>query len=109
MRHAFHLDGGVVETLAHYTAAKRFNPDVDYILDIGGQDIKCFKIRDGHIDDIVLNEACSSGCGSFIETFANSLGYNSIEFAKLGLQSKHPVDLGTRCTVFLNSGVKQAH
>ena len=108
MRHAFHLDGGVVETLAHYTAAKRFNPDVDYILDIGGQDIKCFKIRDGHIDDIVLNEACSSGCGSFIETFANSLGYNSIEFAKLGLKSKHPVDLGTRCTVFMNSGVKQA-
>ena len=108
MRHAFHLDGGVVETLAHYTAAKQFNPDVDYILDIGGQDIKCFKIRDGHIDDIVLNEACSSGCGSFIETFANSLGYDSIEFAKLGLKSKHPVDLGTRCTVFMNSGVKQA-
>lgn len=108
MRHAFHLDGGVVETLAHYTAAKKFNPDVDYILDIGGQDIKCFKIRDGHIDDIVLNEACSSGCGSFIETFANSLGYDSIAFAKLGLRSKHPVDLGTRCTVFMNSGVKQA-
>ena len=108
MRHAFHLDGGVVETLAHYTAAKRFNPQVDYILDIGGQDIKCFKIRQGHIDDIVLNEACSSGCGSFIETFANSLGYDSVEFAKLGLRSKHPVDLGTRCTVFMNSGVKQA-
>ncbi len=108
MRHAFHMDGGVVETLAHYTAAKKFNPKVDYILDIGGQDIKCFKIRDGHIDDIVLNEACSSGCGSFIETFANSLGYDSIEFARLGLQSKHPVDLGTRCTVFMNSGVKQA-
>lgn len=108
MRHAFHLDGGVVETLAHYTAAKTFNPDVDYILDIGGQDIKCFKIRDGHIDDIVLNEACSSGCGSFIETFANSLGYDSKTFAKLGLKAKHPVDLGTRCTVFMNSGVKQA-
>ncbi|MBP3853788.1 MAG: 2-hydroxyacyl-CoA dehydratase [Erysipelotrichaceae bacterium] len=108
MRHAFHLDGGVVETLAHYTAAKQFNPNVDYILDIGGQDIKCFKIRDGHIDDIVLNEACSSGCGSFIETFANSLGYDSISFAKLGLKSSHPVDLGTRCTVFMNSGVKQA-
>ncbi len=108
MRHAFHLDGGVVETLAHYTAAKFFNEDVDYILDIGGQDIKCFKIRDGHIDDIVLNEACSSGCGSFIETFANSLGYDAKEFAKLGLQSTHPVDLGTRCTVFMNSGVKQA-
>ncbi len=108
MRHAFHLDGGVVETLAHYTAARSFNPDVDYILDIGGQDIKCFTIRDGHIDDIVLNEACSSGCGSFIETFANSLGYDAKEFARLGLQSKHPVDLGTRCTVFMNSGVKQA-
>ncbi|MBB5182412.1 acyl-CoA dehydratase activase-related protein [Catenisphaera adipataccumulans] len=108
MRTAFHLDGGVVETLAHYTAAKKFNPDVDYILDIGGQDIKCFKIKDGHIDDIVLNEACSSGCGSFIETFANSLGYDAKEFAKLGLKSKHPVDLGTRCTVFMNSGVKQA-
>ncbi|MGM9913132.1 acyl-CoA dehydratase activase [Floccifex sp.] len=108
MRHAFHLDGGIVETMAHYTAAKAFNPDVDYILDIGGQDIKCFKIRDGHIDDIVLNEACSSGCGSFIETFAKSLGYDAQEFAQLGLKSKHPVDLGTRCTVFMNSGVKQA-
>lgn len=108
MRHAFHLDGGLVETMAHYMAAKSFNPDVDYILDIGGQDIKCFKIRDGHIDDIVLNEACSSGCGSFIETFAKSLGYDAKTFAKLGLKSKHPVDLGTRCTVFMNSGVKQA-
>lgn len=108
MVHAFHLDGGIVETMAHYTAAKAFNPDVDYILDIGGQDIKCFKIRDGHIDDIVLNEACSSGCGSFIETFAKSLGYDAKEFAKIGLQAKHPVDLGTRCTVFMNSGVKQA-
>lgn len=108
MRHAFHLDGGVVETMAHYTAACHFNPDVDYILDIGGQDIKCFRIRDGHIDDIVLNEACSSGCGSFIETFAKSLGYEAPEFAQLGLHSKHPVDLGTRCTVFMNSGVKQA-
>ncbi|MGM9947172.1 acyl-CoA dehydratase activase [Floccifex sp.] len=108
MRHAFHLDGGIVETMAHYTAAKTFNPEVDYILDIGGQDIKCFKIRDGHIDDIVLNEACSSGCGSFIETFAKSLGYDAKEFAVLGLKSKHPVDLGTRCTVFMNSGVKQA-
>lgn len=108
MRHAFHLDGGIVETMAHYTAARSFNPEVDYILDIGGQDIKCFKIRDGHIDDIVLNEACSSGCGSFIETFAKSLGYDAKEFATLGLKSKHPVDLGTRCTVFMNSGVKQA-
>ena len=108
MRVAFHLDGGIVETMAHYVAARYFNPQVDYILDIGGQDIKCFKIRDGHIDDIVLNEACSSGCGSFIETFAKSLGYDAKEFAKLGLRSKHPVDLGTRCTVFMNSGVKQA-
>ncbi len=108
MRNAFHLDGGIVETMAHYTAAKTFNPNVDYILDIGGQDIKCFKIRDGHIDDIVLNEACSSGCGSFIETFAKSLGYDAKEFAKIGLKAKHPVDLGTRCTVFMNSGVKQA-
>ena len=108
MRVAFHLDGGVVETMAHYVAARFFNPQVDYILDIGGQDIKCFKIRDGHIDDIVLNEACSSGCGSFIETFAHSLGYDAKEFARLGLHSKNPVDLGTRCTVFMNSGVKQA-
>ena len=108
MRHAFHLDEGSVETMAHYEAAKYFNPNVDYILDIGGQDIKCFKIRDGRIDDIVLNEACSSGCGSFIETFAKSLGYSAPEFAKLGLKAKHPVNLGTRCTVFMNSGVKQA-
>ena len=108
MRTAFHLDGGIVETMAHYMAAKSFNPDVDYILDIGGQDIKCFKIHDGHIDDIVLNEACSSGCGSFIETFAKSLGYDAKSFAQLGLKAKHPVELGTRCTVFMNSGVKQA-
>ena len=108
MRHAFHLDEGSVETMAHYEAAKYFNPDVDYILDIGGQDIKCFQIRDGRIDDIVLNEACSSGCGSFIETFAKSLGYSAPEFAQLGLKAQHPVNLGTRCTVFMNSGVKQA-
>ena len=93
MRTAFHLDGGIVETMAHYMAAKSFNPDVDYILDIGGQDIKCFKIHDGHIDDIVLNEACSSGCGSFIETFAKSLGYDAKSFAQLGLKAKHPVEL----------------
>lgn len=108
MRHAFHLDGGVVETMAHFTAAKYFNPNVDFILDIGGQDIKVFKIRNDHIEDIVLNEACSSGCGSFIETFAKSLGYEVSEFANLGLKAKNPVDLGTRCTVFMNSGVKQA-
>lgn len=108
MKTAFHLDGGIVETVAHFTAAKYFNPNVDYILDIGGQDMKCFKIRDNQIDDIILNEACSSGCGSFIETFAKSLGYNSIDFANLALKSQNPVDLGTRCTVFMNSGVKQA-
>ncbi len=108
MRHAFKLDGGIVETMAHYTAAKLFNPNVDFILDIGGQDIKCFRIRDGRIDDIVLNEACSSGCGSFIETFAKSMGYSSKEFAGLALKAEHPVELGTRCTVFMNSGVKQA-
>ena len=108
MRAAFHLDGGVVETMAHYMAARHFNPNVDFILDIGGQDIKCFKVRDGHIDDIVLNEACSSGCGSFIETFAKSMGYDAETFAELGIHAKKPVDLGTRCTVFMNSGVKQA-
>ncbi len=108
IKKAFRVDEGFVETLAHYTAAKYFNPNVDYILDIGGQDIKCFKIRKNSIDNINLNEACSSGCGSFIETFAKSLGYNSKEFAKLGLFAKNPVDLGSRCTVFMNSSVKQA-
>lgn len=108
IRKAFNIDDGLVETLAHYGAAKYFNPNVDYILDIGGQDIKCFKIRKNSIDSINLNEACSSGCGSFIETFAKSLGYNVQEFAKLGLFAKNPVDLGSRCTVFMNSSVKQA-
>lgn len=108
IKKAFNVDEGFVETLAHYTAAKYFNSNVDYILDIGGQDIKCFKIRKNSIDNINLNEACSSGCGSFIETFAKSLGYDSKEFAKLGLFAKHPVDLGSRCTVFMNSSVKQA-
>ena len=108
MKHAFHLDEGAVETMAHYEAARHFNPNVDYILDIGGQDMKCFKIKDGRIDDIVLNEACSSGCGSFLETFAKSLGYSAQEFAQLGLKARHPVNRGTRCTVFMNSGVKQA-
>lgn len=108
IRKAFNIDGGYVETLAHFTAAKYFNPNVDYILDIGGQDIKCFKIRKNAIDNINLNEACSSGCGSFIETFAKSLGYDVKEFAKLGLFAKNPVDLGSRCTVFMNSSVKQA-
>ena len=105
---AFHIDFGLVETMAHYTAAKHFDREVDFILDIGGQDIKCFKIRNNSIDSIMLNEACSSGCGSFIETFAKSMGYTVEEFAREGLYSKAPVDLGTRCTVFMNSSVKQA-
>lgn len=108
IKHAFGVDIGVVETLAHLKAAKFFNPNVDFILDIGGQDIKCFRVRDGAIDSIMLNEACSSGCGSFIETFAKSMGYDVAEFSKLGLLAKHPVSLGTRCTVFMNSSVKQA-
>lgn len=108
IKHAFHMDDGIVETMAHFKAARHFSPDVDFILDIGGQDIKCFKIRNGTIDSVMLNEACSSGCGSFIETFAKSMGYSVEEFAKLGLKSKAPVDLGTRCTVFMNSSVKQA-
>ena len=94
IKKAFKIDAGLVETLAHYTAAKHFNPNVDYILDIGGQDIKCFKIRKNAIDSINLNEACSSGCGSFIETFAKSLGKDIKEFAKLGLFASNPVDLG---------------
>lgn len=97
-----------VETIAHYTAAKYFMPGVDFILDIGGQDIKCFKIRNGAIDSIMLNEACSSGCGSFIETFAKSMGYDVAEFAEKGLHAKAPVNLGSRCTVFMNSSVKQS-
>ena len=108
IRHAFHLDYGLVETMAHFTAARFFNPEVDFILDIGGQDIKCFQIRNHAIDSIMLNEACSSGCGSFIETFAKSLGYDAQEFATLGLFATAPVDLGSRCTVFMNSSVKQA-
>ena len=108
IKNAFGVDLGIVETLAHLKAAKFFNPNVDFILDIGGQDIKCFKVRDGVIDSIMLNEACSSGCGSFIETFAKSMGYDIAEFSKLGLLAKKPVSLGTRCTVFMNSSVKQA-
>ncbi|MBR0281613.1 MAG: 2-hydroxyglutaryl-CoA dehydratase, partial [Oscillibacter sp.] len=107
-QHAFHADYGVVETVAHFTAAKHFLPDVDFIIDIGGQDMKCFKIEDGAISDIFLNEACSSGCGSFLQTFAQALGYDVREFARLGLFAKRPVDLGSRCTVFMNSSVKQA-
>ena len=108
IKHAFHIDEGIVETIAHYTAAKFFQPDVDFILDIGGQDIKCFRIRNNSIDSIMLNEACSSGCGSFIETFAKAMGYNVADFAALGLKSKAPVNLGSRCTVFMNSSVKQS-
>lgn len=108
IKNAFGVDIGVVETVAHYTAAKRFRPDVDFILDIGGQDIKCFKIKNGTIDSLYLNEACSSGCGSFLQTFAAALGYSAEDFAKLGLFAKAPVELGSRCTVFMNSAVKQA-
>ncbi len=108
IKNAFSVDIGVVETIAHLTAAKSFMPDVEFIIDIGGQDIKCFKIRNGAIDNIFLNEACSSGCGSFLQTFANALGYSSEEFSRLGLLAKQPVDLGSRCTVFMNSSVKQA-
>ena len=106
--HAFGVDKGIVETMAHFIAARHFNPNVDFIMDIGGQDMKCFKIRNNTVDSILLNEACSSGCGSFIETFANLAGYSAADFAKLGLKAQNPVDLGSRCTVFMNSSVKQA-
>ena len=102
------IDYGIVETVAHYKAAAYFCPDVDFIIDIGGQDIKCFKIKNNAIDSIMLNEACSSGCGSFIQTFAQAMGYEIADFARLGLFAKAPVELGSRCTVFMNSSVKQA-
>ena len=105
---ALMLDEGEVETVAHYRAASFFEPDVDCILDIGGQDMKCIKIKNNTVDNVLLNEACSSGCGSFIETFAKSLNYEVEYFAKLALFAKNPIDLGTRCTVFMNSKVKQA-
>lgn len=105
---ALSLDYGEVETVAHYNAAKHFLPNVDFILDIGGQDMKCLKIKNGVIDDIMLNEACSSGCGSFIEVFAKSLNIDIETFSNKALMAKNPVDLGTRCTVFMNSKVKQA-
>ncbi|MDO4458743.1 MAG: acyl-CoA dehydratase activase-related protein [Clostridia bacterium] len=108
IKNAFHCDTGIVETIAHFTAAKKYDPEVDFIIDIGGQDIKCFKIRNGAIDNIFLNEACSSGCGSFLQTFAGALGYNIADFAKKGIFAEKPVDLGSRCTVFMNSSVKQA-
>ncbi|MEE0956074.1 MAG: acyl-CoA dehydratase activase-related protein [Eubacterium sp.] len=108
IKSALMLDEGEVETIAHYTAASFFDPDVDCILDIGGQDMKCIKIRDHAVESVQLNEACSSGCGSFIENFAESLNYSVQDFAKEALFAKYPVDLGTRCTVFMNSRVKQA-
>ncbi|MBQ3180829.1 MAG: 2-hydroxyacyl-CoA dehydratase [Firmicutes bacterium] len=108
IQNAFNIDYGLVETVAHFTAAHFFDPKVDYIIDIGGQDMKCFTIRNNTIDSIVLNEACSSGCGSFIQSFAEALGYAPAEFAKLALFAERPVDLGSRCTVFMNSSVKQA-
>ncbi len=108
IRNAFNLDNGIVETMAHFYGARQFLPSVDFILDIGGQDIKCFQIRNGSIENLYLNEACSSGCGSFLQTFASALGYSSEQFARLGLFADAPVDLGSRCTVFMNSSVKQA-
>ena len=108
LKSAFSLDEGEVETVAHCTAASFFEPEVDCVLDIGGQDMKCIKLRSGCVDTVLLNEACSSGCGSFIENFSNSLGYTAQDFAAEALYAKNPIDLGTRCTVFMNSNVKQA-
>ncbi len=108
LKSALMLDDGEVETVAHYYAAAHFNPKVDCILDIGGQDMKCIKIKNNTVDSVQLNEACSSGCGSFIETFAKSLNFSVKDFAKEALFAEHPIDLGTRCTVFMNSKVKQA-
>lgn len=108
IKKALRIDEGEIETIAHYKAAKFFDPDVDFILDIGGQDMKCLKIKDGVIDQIILNEACSSGCGSFLESFSKSLHMDIVDFSKVGVESENPVDLGSRCTVFMNSRVKQA-
>ncbi len=108
LKTAFRIEEGEIETIAHYKAANHFSPGVDFIIDIGGQDMKCMKIKDGVIDSIMLNEACSSGCGSFIQTFAESLGLDTVSFAEEALKAESPVDLGTRCTVFMNSRVKQA-
>ena len=108
LKSALMLDEGEVETISHYYAAAAFEPDVDCILDIGGQDMKCIKIKDGTVDSVQLNEACSSGCGSFIETLSKSLNYSVQDFAREALFAKNPTDLGTRCTVFMNSNVKQA-
>ena len=108
IRAAFSVDLGEIETMAHYKAAEEFLPGVDFILDIGGQDMKCMRIKDNAIYNIMLNEACSSGCGSFLETYAKSVDMSVTDFAKEALFAKNPVDLGTRCTVFMNSKVKQA-
>lgn len=108
LKTALNLEEGEIETMAHYKAAEHFLPGVDFIVDIGGQDMKCMRVHDGVIDSIMLNEACSSGCGSFIQTFANGLGLSTPDFAQAALTAKNPVDLGTRCTVFMNSRVKQA-
>ena len=108
IKNAFHVDYGLVETMAHFTAARRFMPEVEFIVDIGGQDMKCFHVQGGVVDNIYLNEACSSGCGSFLQTFANALHYDVETFSKLGLYAAGAVDLGSRCTVFMNSSVKQA-
>ena len=108
LKEALHLDLGEVETIAHYQAAAHFCPDVDFILDIGGQDMKCSRLKDGHLEDILLNEACSSGCGSFLDTFAKSLNQSIEDFSQAALLAKSPIDLGSRCTVFMNSKVKQA-
>ena len=105
---AYGFDVGEVETIAHYKAAESFLPGVDFILDIGGQDMKCIRLKDGAIENIMLNEACSSGCGSFIEVFAKSIGMEVANFAQEALKSQTPIDLGSRCTVFMNSKVKQA-
>ena len=105
---ALNVDLNEIETIAHYTAAKKFMPNVTSIVDIGGQDMKYIKMKNGAIDNIMLNEACSSGCGSFIETFAKSLNLSIEEFVKAALESRRPVDLGSRCTVFMNSKIKQA-
>ena len=105
---ALNVDLNEIETIAHYTAAKKFMPNVTSIVDIGGQDMKYIKMKNGAIDNIMLNEACSSGCGSFIETFAKSLNLSIEEFVQAAIEARRPVDLGSRCTVFMNSRVKQA-
>ncbi|MBQ7735064.1 MAG: 2-hydroxyglutaryl-CoA dehydratase, partial [Bacteroidales bacterium] len=105
---AFNFDYGIVETMAHFSAARQVEPDVSFILDIGGQDMKAIFVDNGSIRRMEINEACSSGCGSFIETFANMMGYPVAEFAEMSCFAQHPCDLGTRCTVFMNSKVKQA-